>query len=158
MDKRVSTDVDYLADRLKPLLDGTPVAIQLFNGARNSRKKDPIVAITPGRLFGWTKNYFLVSIVNNGSCVIRFETTRERHKREKQGSPFKPNLTDLIFAGVPAKLASLLMRTLATLIESHKEKKHGTSTTTQRSSTKPQERRTGTKPRTYTQYRESPRP
>lgn len=153
MDKRVSTEVDYLADRLKPLFKGTPVAIQFFSAATKGRKKDPIVALTPGAVFGWPKNRILLSVVHHGSCIITLETARERTKRKKLGEPFKPQLTDLILAGLTAKMASLLMETLNALNESTKEKKYGTSPTP-RTTSAPQ-RRSSTKPRTCTPYRES---
>lgn len=153
MDKTVSTEVDYLADRLKPLFTGKPVAIQFFSAATKGRKKDPIVALTPGSIFGWPSNRVLLSVVHHGSCILHLETARERKKREKRGEPFKPQLTDMILAGLSAKMARLLMETLTTLNASMKEKKHGTSTNPTRTTSAPQRRR-GTKPR-CTPYRES---
>ena len=153
MDKKVSTEVDYLADRLKPLFKGTPVAIQLFSAATKGRKKDPIIVLTPGILLGWPKNRVLLSIIHHGSCIITLETTRERKRREKHGTPFKPQLTDMILAGLSAKMARLLMETLNALSESIKEKKYGNRTTPRSTSTS--QRRRSSKPRTCTPYRES---
>lgn len=156
MDKRVSTEVDEFANRLKPLFDGKPVVIQLFNPASRGKKKDPLVVLTPGASYGWSKNRILVSVLGHGACVVVLETTRERNKRVKQGIEYKPRLTELILAGVPAQMARLLMETLETLNEFNKERSNGTSTTTRsRKRPRPPLGSRGTKPRTYTQFREA---
>ena len=149
----LSTDVDYLAARLQPLFKGVPIVLQLRT-ARPGHRKNPIVTITPGSLFGWPREQFVVAVLQNGSCVVRVDTKRETSKREKQGAPYRPRVADLVVAGIPAKLATVLMTSLQKLYLSSKEKPHGHSTTPSSTSSSTRSTFRPGRPRRCTPFRE----
>jgi hypothetical protein len=125
----MSIDVDWLADRLKPLFEGQPVALQHHTPTRVRPKRDPYITITPGSLLGWPREVFVVSVIGEGSCMLRLYSKREVSKARKAGRKLKPKIADLVRAGLSAKLAVVLVTTLQTLIGFTKEKRHGNSTT-----------------------------
>lgn len=85
---------------LMPLLSGKPVVLTM-DDPRFARKKNylgskdkRLVILTPGQMLGFGRHHLLVSIVGSGSCIVRLG---------------HPKSADLVLAGMPAKLANVLM-------------------------------------------------
>lgn len=95
-----------MAGRLAPLKQGIPVALQINTPHAKGKRKNPVIVITPGLYLGGSPNSFVVSVLENGSTVV--------FAGEKR-------IGNLTHAGVPAKLATALMRTLDKL---YKEDEH----------------------------------
>jgi hypothetical protein len=115
-DRSVPTkDVDWLGGKLWPLRQGKPVAFAIISGNPNARgkRKDPIVTITPGSTLGFGERVVVVSVINNGSTIVEIDCK---------------STAGLVLAGMPAKLAKLLLDKLRSTFT--KEKHHGNSTST----------------------------
>lgn len=133
----LSTEVDHLGTRLLPLFtQNMPVALQMFTVRGTGKHKDPIVTLTPGTSFGWPREWIVISVINNGSCILKLNTKREAAKIRRQGGEASPRIADLVLAGIPAKLARALAAHLQTLLwslkntssKTPKESHHGNST------------------------------
>lgn len=97
----ISRDIDYFAAKLAPLKEGRTVTLQIIHPRGIGKRKNPIVLLAPGILFDLPKDTVVVSVLNNGSCILRI-------------NPFekKPRISDLVRAGIPAKLANALVAKL----------------------------------------------
>ena len=151
MDQFLSTDVDYLADRLSPLFrEGKPVTLALLTP--DSRRKEHLMVLTPGTLLGWSRERILVSVVGQGSAVVSLATKREYNRYLRSGIDFQPRISECVRAGIPARAAAVMVAILQKLYLSTKEKPHAhptprTSTSSTGSTSRP-------RPRRYTQFRE----
>lgn len=109
MNDHPSTEVDWLLNKIEPLKRGYAVTLSMDDGKYSrlakyrGTKKNQLVALAPGELYGFASRSVLVSIVGNGCCVVH--PTRER------------KVADLVLAGMPAKLANLLMEKLHRLYQ-----------------------------------------
>lgn len=110
-------EVDWLVNALEPLSKGKTKVLVMDTPAipRKGRKDDSttrhqLVALAPGTLYGFKQGSVLVSIIGAGSCVV---------------VPSEPKqLTPLLRAGIPPKLAKALIDGLARLDWSND---HGTN-------------------------------
>lgn len=98
---------DYLLHALTPLRAGRAVALWMDTPRRAHRKNArshprQVVVLSPGPMLGLPKGTVLVSVVGSGSCFARVD----------QPQYVNLNVADLVLAGIPAKLANVLMRTL----------------------------------------------
>lgn len=119
-DRALSTDVDWLGAKLAPLREGKPVALSLILAKKPSKVKrvaeqrDKVITLVPGKLFGFSERTVVISVVDNGSCIIEIDCN---------------STARMVLAGIPAKLAkALLVKLRSTLGESN----HGNSTTSRR--------------------------
>jgi hypothetical protein len=131
-----STDVDYLADRLTPLFTaGHPVAITmqtpvLTRGSTEGKMKDHLLTITPGSALGWARERFVVAVIGQGSTIVVLDNKRLFNRKMKLGIPYSPKVSGCVRAGIPAKLATVLICTLQKLyMASPAPKATGTATT-----------------------------
>lgn len=90
----ISEEIDILLARLAPLKKGYPVALMLDNPKGFGKKRNPLLTLTPGILFGFRSNLVVVSVINNGSCIVQADSEK---------------IADLILAGLPAQSARILM-------------------------------------------------
>lgn len=109
---RVSTDVDWIGRALDPLREGKPVCIRMLTEHARGKRKDPLITIVPGESFGFRMKSVVVSVINNGSCIVEIDCN---------------STANLVLAGIPAKLAKFLLTALQSKL---REVKHGNSTTT----------------------------
>ena len=150
MNNDLSMDIDYLAVRLTPLIkEGKSIALQLHSPHAAGKRKNPLLLLTPGTSFGWPSERIAIAVVNLGSVVIELESKREYNRNRKLGIVYQPRIADCVRAGIPAKLATILVTTLQKLYLQPKEKKHGNTSKRTTSA-----RRTSTRPHRYTPYRE----
>lgn len=104
-----SEDVDWLLGKLEPLKRGYPVVLSMQDAKYQNRKNyrgkraDQIVALAPGELYGMTPRSILVSVIGNGACVVHPATSEK--------------IADLVLAGMPARLANVLMGKLHQLLK-----------------------------------------
>jgi hypothetical protein len=98
----ISGEIDWLLSRLAPLRNGNAVVIRLDNPMGVGKRKDPLITIVPGILFGFREKSVVVSVIGNGSCIIKTD--------EKK-------IANLVKAGIPARLASALAEKLYQLYE-----------------------------------------
>jgi hypothetical protein len=118
-DRELSTEVDWLGSRLLPLREGKVVILSLILAKKESRirrvveQRDKIVTIMPGQLVGLPRRTVIVSIIDNGSCIVEIDCNA---------------IIGLVRAGVPAKLARALLEKLQYILK--EEETHGDSTTT----------------------------
>lgn len=112
---RLSTDVDWFGGKLWPLTQGQAVAFAIITADPKARgkRKNPIVTITPGEPLGFGERTFVVSVINNGSCIIEIDCK---------------STAGLVLAGIPAKLAKLLLDKLRSTFREVTH--HGNSTST----------------------------
>lgn len=96
----ISTDVDWLLSRLTPLKHGIPVALRIERKSGIGKRKNPTMMIVPGAYLGGPKNSLVVSVLENGSTIV---------------SAGSKKISNLVSAGVPARLATALMSALAKL-------------------------------------------
>lgn len=99
--REISVDADYFAAKLAPLKQGRTVTLQMLNPRGIGKRKNPYILIAPGTLFDLPMDTVVVSVINNGSCIVQI------NPREK-----KPRISDLVRAGIPAKLANALVAKL----------------------------------------------
>lgn len=90
-----------------------------------------------------------MSVVNQGSAIITLETKREYNRNRKKNIEYQPKIADCVRAGIPAKLATILVATMQQL-SLLKEKKYARPTPHNPSSTRTSRAST---PRRYTPYR-----
>lgn len=95
--QQISTDVDWLLSRLTPLKQGIPVALRIERKNGVGKRKNPVVTLVPGQYLGGPKNSIIVSVLEIGSTII-FAGSKKT--------------SNLVTAGVPAKLATALMSAL----------------------------------------------
>lgn len=108
---RVSTDVDWLGVKLRPLLAGKPVSLVLLNENGKGKRKNPLIVITPGEPLGFRKKAVVVSVINNGSCIVEIDCN---------------STSGLVLAGIPAALSKVLLLKLQSIF---REEYHGNRTT-----------------------------
>lgn len=105
----LSTDVNWFLAALYPLKSGQAVFLHMDDPrpgrAKNYRggKGKKLVVLVPGQAMGARADVVLVSVVGSGSCVIRPEFAQSETGRQK---------ADLVLAGMPVKLATILMNEL----------------------------------------------
>jgi hypothetical protein len=98
----LSTDTDAFLGALAPLRFGKTVVLTMddprFKAMKNYRgnKGTKILVLVPGSAMG-IENCVLVSVLGSGSCMVRLKSTK---------------VADLVLAGMPAKLADVLMQKL----------------------------------------------
>lgn len=97
-------DPDFLANKLEPLTRGYAVSMSMqdpkFEKLKQykGKKKNQLVCLAPGPMYALPTDTVLVSIVGNGSCIVR---------------PFESkDVAKLVLAGMPVKLANALMSKL----------------------------------------------
>lgn len=100
---------DYLGAKLEPLTRGYAVTLSMQDPrfdklkAYRGKKANQLVCMAPGPMYALPTDTLLVSIVGNGSCVIRPHESKDVAK--------------LVLAGMPAGLAKALQSKLNTLFE-----------------------------------------
>lgn len=147
----VDHEIDYLSGRLQPLFThNQPVALQLYTARGIGKRKDPIITLTPGSSFGWPREWIVVSVINNGSCILKLNTKQEAAKIRRQGGEASPRIADLVLAGIPAKLAYALVTHLQTLVWSLKSPSSQKSSSKNPLSINPQESHHGNSTHTST--------
>ncbi len=96
-------DPDRFIQALAPLRSGKSVLLWLEppkSKTKNFRGRDKfLVALTPGQGIGFPSSAILVSVVGKGSAIVRLDEPKK--------------VADLVLAGVPAKLANVLVDKLA---------------------------------------------
>lgn len=98
----LSTDTDAFLGALAPLRFGKTVVLTMedprFKAIKNYRgtKGTKLVVLVPGSAMDM-KDVVLVSVLGAGSCMVRLKSTK---------------VADLVLAGMPAKLADVLMQKL----------------------------------------------
>jgi hypothetical protein len=115
---RISTEVDWLGAKLRPLCDGQAVIFSLISARGTGKRKNPIITIMPGQNVGLPATSVVVSVIDNGSCIVEIDCNSK---------------TRMVMAGIPAKLAEVLLNKLRSTL---REVKHGNSTTARGSRTK----------------------
>lgn len=104
-----SNDVDWLLNRLEPLRRGYAVVLSMQDDryARmvkyRGKKQNQLVTLTPGSLYGFAPDSVQVAIIGSGAAIV-FPARSEK-------------VADLILAGMPARLAKLLMEKLHRLYQ-----------------------------------------
>lgn len=99
----LSKEVDGLTQAMQPLKRGRTVNLWMELPVKSGKKqatlaRPRLVIICPGILLGLSYKAIAVSVIGKGSCVIR---------------PFTgEGLADLVLAGMPAKLANELMKSI----------------------------------------------
>lgn len=111
---RISTDVDWIGGKLSPLWDGKTVAFSMLLAKGTGKRKNPLIVITPGPSIGLPRRTVIVSVINNGSCIVEIDCN---------------STLQLVLAGIPAKLAKLLLEKLRS---TYREATNGNRTTTHR--------------------------
>ncbi len=111
---RIDTEVDWLGIRLKPLLEGKPVSLVMLNEQARGKRKNPLIVITPGSQLGFVKKAVVVSVIDNGSCIVEIDCN---------------STSRLVLAGIPARLAKVLLEKLQS---TYREEHHGNRTTSSR--------------------------
>lgn len=123
--RELSTEVDWLGGKLRPLREGKPVAFALIPAKRESKikrvvePKDKIITIMPGTLLNLPRRVVVVSVIDNGSCIVEINCNV---------------ILGLVRAGIPAKLARILLNKLRQTMK--EEDKHGNDSTAPRSTRK----------------------
>lgn len=119
-DRALSTEADWFSGALAPLREGKVVKLRLLLPKKNPGKRklaaeppDPLITILPGELIGFPKRTVVVSVINNGSCIVEIDCN---------------SVTRLVIAGIPAVLAKALLRKLQSTLG---ETNHGNSTNPQ---------------------------
>jgi len=115
---QVSTDVDWLRIRLRPLLEGRAVILTLLNETGTGKRKNPLVTITPGDHLGFARKSVVVSVINLGSCIVEINCNQ---------------ISGLVQAGIPSKFARILLTTLQL---TYREVEHGNRTKARRTGKK----------------------
>lgn len=104
----LSREPDWFLGILSPLKYGKPVHLMLndprFSQLKNYRgtKDKRLVLLIPGTLAGLKKELLLVSVIGSGSCLVRVKDSEQR-------------TADLVSAGIPARLATILLEKLHSL-------------------------------------------
>lgn len=135
-DRRLSTDVDWLGGKLRPLREGKGVAISLILAEKPSKVKrvvppqPKVVTIVPGSVFDLPATIVQVSVINNGCCFVEIDRNA---------------VHQLILAGIPARLAKVLLAALRSTLY---EENHGNCTTSSTRKKRPSSGAAGFKPRT----------
>ena len=119
---RISTDVDWLGGKLRPLRDGKSVCLTMYTKGKRGKFENPLITITPGQQFGMRREAVVVSVINIGSCIVEIDCK---------------SVSRLIMAGIPAGLARVLFEKLQFTL---REVDHGNRTT--KTSTGPRARYT----------------
>lgn len=116
-DRRLSTEVDWLGGKLRPLREGKAVMLSLLQAEKPSKVKrvvppqPKLVTIVPGAVFNLPPTIVQIAVVNNGCCFVEID---------------RNTVSRLILTGIPARLAKALLAALrSTLIEEN----HGNCTT-----------------------------
>lgn len=99
----LSADVDWFLQALYPLRLNKPVLLwmddpRLTRLKKRSASTKRLVVLTPGELSGLPERSVLVSVVGAGSCIVHVDA--------------KPSVANLVLAGMPVKLADVLMNQL----------------------------------------------
>ncbi len=109
---QIDTEVDWLGIKLQPLLEGKPVSLILLNEKAFGKRKNPLIVITPGSLLGFRKKAVVVSVIDNGSCIVEIDCN---------------STGKLVLAGIPAKYAKILLEKLQS---TYREEHHGNQSPT----------------------------
>lgn len=96
----ISDEIDWMAQRLAPLLQGYCVTLLLEQPKVRGTKKNQLITIVPGIQFGFRDSFVVVSIIGSGSAIIDCKLKK---------------ISSLCLAGLPAKLASVLADKLFTI-------------------------------------------
>lgn len=112
---RLTTEVDWLGGKLEPLRCGQSVAFMMYTTKATGKRKNPLIVITPGTQLNFSRKAVVVSVINNGSCIVEIGCR---------------STTGLILAGIPAKLAKVLVDRLQ--LTFREEEPHGNHTTPKR--------------------------
>lgn len=99
----LSADVDWFLQALYPLRLKKPVLLwmddpRLKRLKNRSTATKRLVILTPGEASGLPERSVLVSVVGSGSCIVDVDA--------------RPLVANLVLAGMPAKLAEVLMNQL----------------------------------------------
>lgn len=104
---RLADNFDHFRLALRPLAKGHPVALAMDDHrpvhakARSSVSRKRVVVITPFNAPGLALGSYVISILGKGSCLVW---------------PSKPNQSaNLVLAGMPARLANVLLNKLQVL-------------------------------------------
>ena len=96
----ISDEVDWMGQKLSPLLQGHCVTLTLEQPQKRGTKKNQLITIVPGIHFGFRDSLVVVSVIGSGSAIVDCKMKK---------------ISNLCMAGIPAKLATALAVKLFTL-------------------------------------------
>lgn len=104
----LDADIDWLLQKLHPVRTGKVVHLWMDLPSKTGRKttkseRRQLVVLSPGTTIGFPREVVLVSVIGKGSSLIR--------------PLLADGIADLVLAGMPARLAKLLMSTLKRVIK-----------------------------------------